>query len=977
MFQKIKQTYKGFVVTKILPIKEIQATLFELIHEKSGAVILHICCKDVENAFCFAFPTYPSSSNGAPHILEHIVLCGSKKYPIKDPFFAMMRRSVPTFMNAMTGADFTLYLASSQVEKDFYHLMDVYLDAVFFPELKEMSFLQEGHRLEWEDPKDPHSSLVYKGVVFNEMKGSMSSCDSRLWHHLFAHLFPDLPYAYNSGGDPEQIPSLSYQELLEFYRTFYHPSHCLFYFYGNLPLTKHLDFLEERLLNQITKASYLPPLPSQKRLSTPIFCEAPYPISQEEASLPPIVSAYAWLTCSITEQTEILALLVLHSILMEHDGSLLKKELLATQLAGHIEAYLDTEISEVPWVIVAKGMQENQTDPLRKILFQTLKSIASNPIPKKEIESALHQIEFSRREITGEGLPYGLSLFLRGGLLKLQGCEPEAALKIHTLFQELKEKLKDLNYLPSLIEKHFLQNPHFVQLKLEADPLLLQKEEEREKKTLQEIQQTLSKAQKNQILTQMQKLQEYQDLQEKQDINCLPIIQLKDLPTEPKQILLKEKDPIYFHDSFTNHIFYIDLIFDLPKLNATERKYLPIFAHLFSEVGVGKKSYLDVLEEKNTYTGGVDAFVSIGTKADSKESFTPFFTLKGKSLYRNTSKLLSLLYRMLTSTHFTEKQRIQELLLQQKTHLENRLSKHAMHYASSLSVTPFSYANQLQDLWHGYGFFQTVRSLFSQKKAFEELLATCESLLQRISAQAKLQIVIGCDVEHLSTLQSHRLEGLLDFSTSHKSSVWKERPTSKNTSPEGYLIASSVAFTSSGYQLVPYSHPDTASLCVVAELLQNLVLHPLIREKGGAYGSGACFSPSTGNFSFYAYRDPNLHKTLQAFQRSLEVVGEGKFSDQDLLEAKLGIIQGLDTPIPPKSRATTAFHWQKSGKSWEKRLAFRNRLFSLKKEEILQAVQIHLLPNFSSFHTVCFSNSELFQRENSFLKKAPFVLHSC
>jgi Zn-dependent M16 (insulinase) family peptidase len=243
---KVGDTYLDYEVTKYMHIDELQCILRELVHKPSGAQIMHIENDDPENLFCLSFKTLPSSSNGAAHILEHTVLCGSKKFPVKDPFFSMTRRSLNTFMNAMTGADFTCYPAASQVEKDFYNLFDVYLDAVFHPEIKELSFLQEGCRLEFSKPHNPKTSLEFKGIVFNEMKGSLSSPDSRLWHAMLEQLTPDLPYAHNSGGDPKDIPSLTYQQLIDFYENFYHPSRCLFFLYGNLSLKNHLDFLHEK-----------------------------------------------------------------------------------------------------------------------------------------------------------------------------------------------------------------------------------------------------------------------------------------------------------------------------------------------------------------------------------------------------------------------------------------------------------------------------------------------------------------------------------------------------------------------------------------------------------------------------------------------------------------------------------------------------------------------------------------------------------
>jgi Zn-dependent M16 (insulinase) family peptidase len=272
------------LVTKSVEVPELQCHLTELLHEESGAHFIHIGNDDPENLFCLSFRTLPDSSNGVAHILEHTVLCGSKKYPVKDPFFAMNRRSLNTFMNALTGADFTCYPAASQVEQDFYNILEVYLDAVFYPLLKEPSFLQEGWRLEFADPEDAASPLTYKGIVYNEMKGALSSPTTRLIEHINAALFPNNPYGYNSGGDPKDIPKLTYEELLFFHQSYYHPSRCLFFFYGNLPLKKHLDFVSQKALKGIKALQPLSPIPKQPRFVRPVYKEAYYPISADEMS---------------------------------------------------------------------------------------------------------------------------------------------------------------------------------------------------------------------------------------------------------------------------------------------------------------------------------------------------------------------------------------------------------------------------------------------------------------------------------------------------------------------------------------------------------------------------------------------------------------------------------------------------------------------------------------------------------------------
>ncbi len=514
--KKAGETYGDFVVTKCLLLPELNCLVRELQHLPSGAQIMHIGNDDPENLFCLSFKTFPSSSNGAAHILEHTVLCGSRNFPVKDPFFSMSRRSLNTFMNALTGSDFTCYPAASQVEKDFYNLLEVYIDAVFHPELKKLSFLQEGHRLEFADPKDPSTPLEYKGIVFNEMKGNLASADTRLWHALMADLVPDLPYAYNSGGDPKEIPNLTYPELISFHETYYHPSRCLFFFYGDLPLKKHLDFIAEQALKNVIKVLPIPPLHKQKRFSTPIQREMRYPVSDTDDLSHRTIVTFGFLTASVTDQEEVLSLTVLDSILMETDASLLKSALLETKLCIHADAYMDAEMSEVPYAIVCKGCDPENVEKLEEALKNAFASIIERGISHSLIEAAIHQLEFSRLEIAGDHAPFGLTLFMRSALAKQHGCDPENSLMVHSLFENLLVRVKDPNYLPGLIKKHFLNNPHRVRLVMHPDRNLSSEEIVEENKKLQEIRNSLSEKTISEILKQTQDLAAFQKHTEQQ-----------------------------------------------------------------------------------------------------------------------------------------------------------------------------------------------------------------------------------------------------------------------------------------------------------------------------------------------------------------------------------------------------------------------------------------------------------------------------
>jgi len=478
---EVGDKHREFTFTKVVPIDELQMILYELRHEPTGAKVMHLEADDPENLFCFSFQTLPSDSTGVAHILEHTVLCGSKKFPIKDPFFSMSRRSLNTFMNAMTGADVTFYPAASQVEKDFYNLMEVYLDAVFFPELKKFSFLQEGHRLEFKKGDDPTTPLLFKGVVFNEMKGNFSTPESRLWQAIMTALTPNLPYAFNSGGDPKEIPHLTHEELIAFHKTYYHPSHCLFFFYGNFPLKSHLDFITKHVLKGAKKSPDLPPIAHQPRFDKPRSLTAYYPTDSDSSK---VFVALSWLTTDLKNQDDALSLALLDSILMETDASPLKMPLLRSGLCLQADGYLDLETSEIPYTIICRGCEKGSGYKIKEFIVKTLEEIAEKGIEESLIDAAIHQLEFSRLEITGDSGPFGLTLFFRSGLSAQHGCPAENALSVKTQFSKLLLQVKNPNYLPDLIRKYLLDNPHHILLNLHPDLELQQKEEKEEKESL-------------------------------------------------------------------------------------------------------------------------------------------------------------------------------------------------------------------------------------------------------------------------------------------------------------------------------------------------------------------------------------------------------------------------------------------------------------------------------------------------------------
>lgn len=964
----VGQTYRDFQIVKHTPLEELQSTLVELVHIPTGARVIHIANQDPENLFCLSFQTLPNSSNGIAHILEHTVLCGSKKFPVKDPFFSMTRRSLNTYMNALTGQDFTCYPASSQVEKDFYNLLEVYLDAVFHPELKKNSFLQEGHRLEFVDPKNPKGPLQYQGIVFNEMKGSMSSLDSRLWQAISKHLTPDLPYAHNSGGDPREIPSLTYEELVEFHQNFYHPSRCLFFFYGNLPLAKHLDFISKHTLEGAQKIAPLPPLPLQKRLSAPIQVKERYPIAEGESLEKKTMISFAWLTVPILQQAQLLALCLLDSILTDTDASFLKKALLKSGLCTEVESSIDLEMSEIPWIITCKGCNPEDAEALQKVLFAALQEAVSRPFAEEEIAASLHQLEFHRLEIGGESIPFGLTLFMRAALLKQHGGEPEQALLIHSLFQDLKARLKDPTYLPSLLKHHLLDNPHFLQVTFQPDPHLSQEELAEEQRQLAAIRSRLNQAEEAQILKQTEELAAYQEEQEHQSMDCLPKVTLQDVPKKGVDFALTEHDAgplkVFHHNTFTNHILYADLVLDLPHVSQEELALVSLFTRLLPELGCAGRTYEETLAYQQAYIGGCEASLSLHTLVENPDKMRPALTLRGKALYQNSQKLLQYFAELCTSADFTDRNRIQEWLSQHATALQNRFTKNSLTYAVQTALSNYSSASYVYDQWHGLPYYQAI--LHWAKHCDEHLLKALQNIQSQVLKSKQPHLVLGCDLAHFEALQKEQFFGLAQQVPTQEAPHWKGAYSLPKVDSQVRWIASPVAFTALAMRTISHNHPEAPYLYLSTELFANTYLHKEIREKGGAYGSGASYSPSVGNFYFYSYRDPHLAKTTGAFRKAMEKIGAGNFTKQELEEAKLGVIQTLDSPVAPGSRASSAYMWKRTGQSYAHRETFRTKILEATPEQVAQAVQHYLLSQESLL--VSFLGKDLWEKEKKKIK---------
>lgn len=954
-----------------MPIPELDIHLTEYMHRKTKASVLYIKANDPENVFCLSFKTIPKTSNGVAHILEHTVLCGSKRYPVKDPFFSMTRRSLNTFMNALTGSDFTCYPAATLVKKDFYNLLDVYLDAVFYPNLTKESFLQEGHRLEFQDIKNKDSPIEFKGIVYNEMKGALSSPQSRLNEAVNSLLFPSITYGINSGGDPKEIPNLTHKELIAFHKEHYHPSRCLFFFYGDMPIEGHLDFIDKKVLSKTKPKPPLPLIHKQSRFKKMKSELVKYPLSKEEITEKKGYLSFGWLTEPISNQEELLGLAILQVMLMDTDASPLKMAILKSGLATSASISFDSEIAEASAILTLSGLNEKDAGSLEKVVFSTLKSIYKQGIDKKLIESALHQFEFHRSEINGDSYPFGLILFFKSGLLMQHGVPPEKGLVIHSLIQKLEERLrKSPRYFEDLLKKYMLDNPHLVKVVMAPDPSLAKKEAEEERKKLNLIAKKMTAKEKSDLIVQTKKLEKSQKQQETQNINILPKLTLKDIPQKIRDYPLKKTtfDGLngFTHSCFTNHILYADLVYPLPHLKKEDLYLFRVFSTLLPQIGVKGMGYEKLLAEIQAHTGGIGASVSLHLNAHDFKGFAPTLHLSGKCLTKKIGKMIPLMKKIALSADFKKKERIKEVLLKHWTSLDARVVQNALRYAMSLSTKSLSESQEIQDSWVGLGYWQSMRQLSQAWDAsIDHLIERFLQLQEQIFEKCTPDLVISGDDAGLDIL---RKEDFSDFvKTKKKMEKW---PVSKNREQipsQGRLITSSVAFSSLALSHVPYDDPQSPHFSLAANLLDNCYLHQKIREEGGAYGGGVSNHPLSGNFVFFAYRDPHIVSTKKAFFEGTKEIAKGRFTKQDLVEAKLEAIQAQDSPVSPGNRADIAYGWHLEKRTPEDRQKWRERLIKTTKEEVMDALNTRILPKMQDAPFVAFAGKEVFEKENALL----------
>ncbi|MBN2428314.1 MAG: insulinase family protein [Deltaproteobacteria bacterium] len=951
--QKIDREVHGFRVLQTEELKEINATLIKLRHQKTGAHYTHLQTDDKENLFGVGFKTTPLDSTGVAHILEHTVLCGSRRFPVRDIFFSMLNRSLNTFMNALTSSDWTFYPFATQNYKDFTNLMDVYLDSTFFPLLRETDFSQEGIRFELKEKGNKQSELAAKGVVYNEMKGAMANPSSLIHRRLNEALYPTTTYGKNSGGEPREILNLTWEDLKTFHENYYHPSNAYFFSYGNFPLDKSLEKVDAQVLKHFDARQVDSTVPDEERYREPLQVVRTFPLPAGESMENRSMVQLGWLTCPISDNYHRLGLTLLSILLLGDSAAPLHKALIDSRLGENIcpgSGYQD-ESRETYLAAGIQGTNPQHFEEIESLILTTLEDAAKKGFSEKRIESAMHQLEFAHREVVGGHYPYGLLLLMRLLGPWIHNDDPVSSLHFQADLEKIRLACRQGPFFENLIREYLLDNPHRVSLLLKPDPDQEEREQKETESYLKKLHSGFTEKETEDLIARAEALQSFQEQEE--DVSILPTLELDDIP-EKEEFYPRTEDrvagsPVFFLEQPTNGIGYFSAYVSLQGLADNLKPFLPVFCFLLTRMGAADYDYLTLAEKIAAHTGGIRAGALILSNPLQPDSFSEVFEIKGKALARNQGEMFHLLRDIFTSPDFSDLQRLKTALDQLKISLENSIPGSGHHFAARTAGSSLSAVASRKEAWGGLTFIKKVKTLTEMN---EDELRGFSKEMKKIAEFLSVQSCYHCSAVGEKERLDEMKKAMEPFMKVLPAVPSWPAPFKEDFIPKAearaWAASLPVSYNTRAFRTVPFVHEDNAPFLVLAKLLRTCFLHREIREKGGAYGGLASFEPETGLFTMLSYRDPHLVRTLKVFREAAEWAVAGRFSDQDVKEAILGVFSDLDRPLSPSGKGEHETILALKGITLEMRQNQRKRVLAVTREKLMGLAEKYLLKDWAN-----------------------------
>jgi len=917
MILQTGSTYYGFKLTESKPVKEINSTAHVFHHTKSGARLLYLENDDDNKVFSISFRTPPPDSTGVPHILEHSVLCGSRKFPLKEPFVELVKGSLNTYLNAMTFSDKTMYPVASKNEKDFHNLMDVYLDAVFFPNINKYPeiLMQEGWHYELEDLD---SELVYKGVVYNEMKGVFSSPEAVMERKIQETLFPDTPYGVESGGDPEDIPQLTQAQFEEFHKQYYHPANSYIYLYGELDIQKHLEFIDAEYLSNFEVIPVHSDIPFQKPFTKMKRVVVDYPISTTEKEADKTFLSLNFVVGRGTDVEISLAFGILKHLLLGTPAAPLKKALIDAGIGKDVYGSYNDGVLQPSFSVAVKYANPDQAEDFQRIVQDTLNDLVTRGISKELIEASVNIREFILREANFGTRPKGLGYGVKCMDSWLYDEHPTTHLEYDAALEQIKAALTT-PYFENMIEKHLLNNAHSSLLIVQPKRGLGEERADQLRKELAEYKKGLSEEACREIIEQTRKLKERQitpDAPEK--LLTIPLLSLTDIEPETPKLPLIEKEemgiPILSHPLFTNHIAYVNLYFDTSGVPQDLVPYIHLLTGILGKIDTGKYDYATLSNAVNTHTGGISFGATAYPEQGKDGRYHPKLVVKAKALVEKLPYMMELLGDILGHSKYDDKKRLQELIYEVKSKSETFILELGHSVAASrvlANCSPMGKYNELGILTF-YQFIASLEDDFSAK--FEKISANLKTVAGLIFNEKNVLISVTTGEEEYEKFKQSI--GLLVAQLGKKIIQPVKYQFVLANHKEGLMTSSKVQYVAKGYNFKKLGYKYLGSMKVLETILRYDYLWNRVRVQGGAYGGFAQFD-RTGNMICGSYRDPNLQETLEIYDEAVEYIKQFDVSDREITKYIIGTISQVDTPMTPsmKGERAAALYIQKV--SWE------------------------------------------------------------
>jgi hypothetical protein len=909
-------------------IRELKGAARFYRHIATGAELLSIINEDDNKVFGICFRTPPPDSSGVAHILEHSVLCGSRKYPVREPFVELIKGSLKTFLNAFTYPDKTCYPVASQNAQDFYNLVDVYLDAVFYPRLTPFVFRQEGWHYELNEPQAP---LEIKGVVYNEMKGVYSSPDSLLTELSQQSLFPDTTYGLDSGGDPRVIPSLTFEQFLSFHKKFYHPSNSRIYFYGNDNPDRRLEIVQEYLEDfDRTEPESAVPLQGLKTVSARIVRS--FGVGPDEGvsgGLKGMVTVN-WLLPEVTGAGLNLAFQILEYVLIGMPGSPLKKALIDSGLGEDIAgAGLEAELRQLFFSAGLKGIRVGDAEKVEIIILETLSTLARNGIDPETIEAGVNTIEFRLRENNYGSFPQGLAVMLRTLSTWLYDADPTSLAAFESPLNQVKEKLRSGGFLEDLIRRYFLENPHRTIVLLQPEPGLAEKETEEETKRLEAIKHSFPADEMRRIIEGAQKLKEIQSSPDSPEaLATIPVLRISDLDKR-NRIIPIEPGPVagvlgFYHDLFTSGIAYLDVGFNLQVLPERYLPYAPLFGRVLLEMGTNFQDFVSLSQKISRKTGGIrpEVFTSAVIK---DRSHAAWLFLRGKSMTGHMGDLADILAEVLGAVKLDNRERFRQIVLGEKARQERKIIPNGHQIVNQRIRAHFNQADWVRELTDGISYFLFLGKLAEEiDQNWGKVLADLEEVRSLLINIPTMAFNLTADRQDLHSIEGPMrgfLRSLPDRAPAME--TWQPRLFPKF---EGIMIPSQVNYVGKGADLYREGYEQHGSSKVVAGYLRSTWLWEKVRVQGGAYGGFCLFDRMSGVFTFISYRDPNLLKTIESFDGAAEFLRRANLPDDEVRKAIIGAIGDIDSYMLPDMKGYVSMLRHLTGDTEEVRQKLRDQV---------------------------------------------------